>query len=95
MTGWLGIVLGLVVGGVMVFGFNYWYGKTRSPLAWRLWSCSYIGLGVLGMVNSAADLAREGFQWLQLFWFVSGAAITWIGLYGWQGRKSMDQSRED
>ncbi len=95
MGGWLGIALGLVVGGVLVFGFNYWYRKTRSPLAWRLWCSSYIGLGALGMVNSAAGMAMEGFHWLKLFWFVSGAIVTWIGLYGWQGRKSMDESRED
>lgn len=92
---WLIVVLGLGVGLGSFLGFNYWYSKTGSPLAWRLWCCTYIVTGCWSIANSVAGVFRDGFHWLQLFGFIVGAAIAWIGLYGWQGRKAMDRSRKE
>ena len=92
---WLILALGAGIGVGTLVGFNYWYSKTRSPLAWRLWCCTYIVMGGWCIANSVASMFRDGFHWGQLLGFAIGAAVAWIGLYGWQGRKAMDRSRED
>lgn len=91
---WLSIVLGLLIGVGSFVGFNYWYNKTRSPLAWRLWCCAYIAVGSWMILYTVGSTLTEGFKWLNLVWFISAVGVTFIGLYGWQGRKYMDETRD-